>query len=225
MPPKKNTEVAVQERAGLPALVATPALDIDAGDLTPPKVYVGQFSAKAVKNQLVKPGTIFTAAGADDPEPNVIYSPGDDQGVLIHVIALRKGKSVTVDGELVTYQFNDPEAPDDAWVTYQYTVCLPEVDAGMPYKWLFTKSSAPSAKQINMVLKRNEAAGPAHIHAFRIGTAHRENTAKGHEWYVTQCRQVEADQSNVELANDLAAMLAAAPQANDIETTATQPSI
>ncbi len=225
MPPKKTQVLEANPRAGLPALVNTPALDIDAGDIALPKVYLGQFSATAVKEQIVKPGVIFTASGADDLDPNVIWSPGDEAGVLIHVLGLRKGKSITVDGELVTYTFNDPDAPDDAWVTYQYTVCLPEVDPSLPFKWLMTKTSAPSAKQINMVLKRNEAAGPAHTLAFRVATAARENQAKGHKWFVTQVRQVEANASNVELANDLAGMIASAPAPNDIETAATQPGI
>lgn len=227
MPPKKpSTEVAPVAYALPPALANTPALDIGGTDIALPKVYVGQHMSTAVQEQLVAFGSIFTATGGDDPDPNQLWKIGDkpETGPLFHVIALKKGKSITVDGELVTYAFDDPDAPEDAWVTYQYVICLPEVDPDLPYKWLMTKTSAPAAKGINLLLKQNEAAGnPTYTLAFRATTAQREN--KKGKFSVVRTRQVEADPANVAKAEALAIMIASAPTIERESTPSTQPAI
>ena len=202
-----GTEVTEAVKGGVPALAHQPSLEIEAEDVALPRMYLGQFTSDHVKDKTsdVNAGDIFAAVGSDDPDPKVLYD-GEGDGVLIHVLGLRKGKSLSVDGELETWAFDDPDAPVEAWTTYNYFVFLPEVDNDVPYKWLCTRSAKPAAQQINTVLKRAEGRGPSWSVAFRVTTAHRSN--KKGEWYVPRVRQVEPDEKHVARAEALAQMIA-----------------
>lgn len=197
-------------KSSVPAMVHRPALEIDGGDVALPRLYIGQFTSDAVKQGLVKAGSIYAAQGQDDPDP-VVLSVGNpktgvarDAGVTVHILGMRKGKSYSDGGELELFDFNDPNAPAEAWVTYNYTVCLPDFDKDVPYKWLLTKSGARTAKAINMVLMKN-AHRPAHELAFNFWTDHREN-AKG-EWFVAQAAHVDAVPENVSVADSMSQMV------------------
>jgi hypothetical protein len=218
-----STEVAETTGAGVPALVSTPAIEIDAGDVALPRVYIGQYSSDQVVDKRVEFGDIFTALGQDDPAPNVVHNVDTEDGVLLHVLGLRKGKSLSQDGELELFAFDDPNAPPEAWVTYQYVVALPEVDQELPFKMLWTRSATPAAKQVNLVLAKNASRGPAWLNAFRVTTAFRSNE-KG-RWYVPIVRPVDADPEHVELCESLAALAADTPQDTEFASGGDDPAI
>lgn len=215
-----STDVAQQAKAQVPDLVRAPVLDITAEDIALPRIYIGQFMSEHVKQQLVKPGSIFTASGADDPDPQVL-STLEGEGVIVHVLGMRKGKSFSDGGELQLYDYNDPSAPDDAWITYNYTVCLPEVDEEVPYKWLLTRTGRPAAKQINTVLAKQSDKGPCWVNAFRFTTAQREN-AKG-EYFVARCAPIEADKQHIEIAESLGILVSGSTA--EVQATGDQPAI
>lgn len=195
----------------VPALYTPAPLEIDARDIALPRIYVGQSNSKAVEADLVEKGQIYAGASAEDSDAVVLYDPKDkkDQGVLVHVLSLTKGRSATIDGELQRFDLNDPDAPADSWVTYNYVVCLPEVDADVPYKLLFTKTQTPTAKKINTILMKGQARGPAHALAFRLTTAPRKN-AKG-AWFVIDAKPAETTDENIAAAAALAEMVGQAP--------------
>lgn len=207
--------VARAETPNLPDLVRTPALDIGHEDVALPKIKLAQFMTEQVKEQLVKPGCIFSATSKDDSDPIVLWDKSKGEGVLFHVLHLRKGKSVSEGGELQLYDYNDPDAPPEAWVTYNYSVALPEFDTDVPYSLLLTRTGAPAAKQLNTILKRNEVKGPAHLLAFRLTAVEREN-AKG-KFYVPRITQVEPTAEGVAVANNLATVMSGSA----LEATAT----
>lgn len=210
------------EAGGVPALASTPALEITAEDVALPKVKIGQFMSEPVQEGLVNVGDIFTSLGQDDPEPNVIYSAGDDEGVLLHVLSLQRGKSVSEDGELIVFDYDDPDAPADAWVTYNYVVVLPEVDQELPFKWLFTRTGKPAAQQMNMVLAKGTQKGEApYSLAFRLTTAERKN--KKGTYYIPRARHVEADEDNVAICEKIATMIS--PDAAAVKATGEEPAI
>lgn len=215
-----------EAKSSVPALVHRPAMEIDGGDVALPRLYIGQFTSDAVKSQLVAPGSIYTASGQDDPDPAVLAKGtakggvDRDKGVRVHILGMKKGKSYSDGGELELFDFNDPSAPPEAWVTYNYTVCLPEVDEEVPFKWLLTKSGARTAKAINMVLLKN-ATTPAHEIAFNFWTDHRENT-KG-EWFVAQAVHVDADPKHIEIADQLSQMVSG--HSAEYNSTASEPDI
>lgn len=187
-----------KQSSQVPALASTPALEIGSEDVALPRLYIGQYMSDHVQEERVKAGAIFTALGKDDPDPQVLWEPDQKGGVVFHVIALRKGKSISENGELVLFAYDDPEAPPDAWVTYNYVIALPEADQDVPYKWLLTRTGRPAAQQINMVIKKNEARGPAHELAFEVISSPREN-AKG-KFFVPRIRPVEAKDENIKVA-------------------------
>jgi hypothetical protein len=135
-----------------------------------------------VKEGLVKFGDFFTCLSKDDPDPVTLSKPED--GVVFYVLGLRKGKSKTIDGNLESWQFDDPEAPDDAWTTYTYTVVLPDHDEVVPYTFLLSRSSKSAAQQINTVLKINGGQKPSYEIPFRATAVKRPHT--NGSYYVIQ---------------------------------------
>lgn len=212
-----SNEVATTDKPQVPALADTPSLEIEANDVALPRLYLGQYMSKHVQERRVDAGSIFTALGEDDPDPQQLWKPGEDNRPVFHPLAMRKGKSLSVDGELQLFAFDDPNAPPEAWVTYNYVIALPEHDADQPFKWLLTRTGTAAAKQINLVLVKNAKRGPAHQVAFEVDTAQREN-AKG-EFFVPRVHQVEAKDENVAIAEGFLGLLAGVQ--DDIDTTGT----
>lgn len=209
------TRTPAKKKTAPPAvadLAPTPALDTDSDDIQLPRLRVATYSSGVVENELVKPGQIFAAASADDEDPVVVYdAKPDSEGLLIHVLGLVKGKSSDASGELERWAFNDPDAPPEAWTTYDFIVVLPEVDPDVPHKFLMTKSGKSTAQKIITALKKKEAAGPSYLSAFRITTAKRENE-KG-KWFVPQVRNVEPTDEGIQAGSALASIVASqAPQ-------------
>lgn len=195
-----GTEVATQEPAAVPALASTPSTEITAEDIALPKIKFGQGQSNAVQDGIVPLNCIYSTTGPDDPDPVVLWEQGDKEPLTFHVLGLRKGKSVSVDGELELYAFDDPNAPADAWVTYNYVVALPGHDEELPYKLLLSKTSKPAAQAINMVALKN-ASTPTHKLAFTLTVKPREN-AKG-KFCVAQVRNVEPTEEGIALAEKL----------------------
>lgn len=220
------TQELAKTQAQVPELVRPP-MELDADDVALPKVKIGQYTADSVKDQLVKAGSIFTITGADDPDPVVLLAPegrkkdtSDQDGVLFHVLGMRKGLSYSPPGgQLETWAFGDPSAPAEAWTTYTYYVVLPEHDDAFPYTWLFTKTAKPAARQINTAWARSGKA-PEEL-AFRATTKHRENTQG--EWFVPIISSVKAEDKNIEIARALIPMLAG--QRQDEQSPTEQPAI
>lgn len=199
--------VARAEQPKVPDLVRTPALVITAEDVALPAIKIGQFMSKHVQRQEVKAGQIFASTGQDDPDPQVLWSPGDKEGVLFHVLTLRKGKSLSEGGELVLWDFDDPDAPPEASVTYNYTVACPDIDVDVPFKLLLTRTGTPAARNINTILKKNQNTGPAWDVAFRLTAAEREN-AKG-KFFVARVGQAEVTKESIKVAEQLGLLMSA----------------
>lgn len=223
------TEVAVREEAQVPALVQPHVpLEIDSSDVALPRLYIGQYMSDAVQEGTVAAGDIYVAAGKDDPDPEVLAkAPKGDKGVdpadgpVIYVLGMYKGKSVQENGELVLFDFNDPNAPAEAWTTYNYLITIPDHDEDVPYKWLVTRSSTPAAKQINTVLKKNERNGPPWLNAFKLGSVFKSNT-KG-KFYVARVLPAEATDEGKAVAEKLSQMVAGTT--TDVAATGDEPAI
>lgn len=207
-----TSQAVAQRDSQVPALRNTPALEITAEDIAIPRIYTGHYSSGAVQEGRVKPGDLYAAQNADDPDPVLLWSPGakgDNPGVDIHVLSMHKAKSIIEGGELQLFDYSDPNAPEDAWITYNYLVALPAVDPDVPFKLLLTRSNRPTALKINMVLKKNSISGPAWNSAFRVTTAPRAND-KG-KWFVVQASPVTPTAEQVATAEALGLLVAASP--------------
>lgn len=221
-----STSVARREAPAVPALAPTPATTISAEDIAVPRIYIGNYMSEAVKHQLVKFGDVFLALGSDDPEPQTLWSlDSKEPGVLFHVLHLRKAKSWSASpgAPLELYDFDDPSAPADAWVTYNYTLFLPEVDPDMPARLLLTKSGKTTAQKINTVLMRQAASGPSYGTAFRLTSVKRKND-KG-EFAVAQVAVAQADPKHVQQAGELFALISAGLDQRGSTTTGEEPEI
>ena len=218
-----KTEVEQTSPAQVPALYSPPPLDITSDDIALPRIYIGQFMSQHVKDKAVNVGDVYAAAGPDDGDPQVLWASGSDaaKAPVFHVLSMQRGLSATINGELQRFKVGDPSAPEDAWITYNYVVALPEVDPSVPYKFLLTKTGRPAAKQVNLVLSKNAGTGPAWNHAFALTSAKRENQ-KG-EFYVARVQNVEAKPENIAIANELALMVSG--QADEYHATGEEPAI
>lgn len=170
-----SSAVERREAPAVPALVPTPATTLTAEDMIAPRLYVGNKMSTAVGEGLARFGDLFVANGADDPEPNVVWKFGSNEpGVIAHVLHVWKGKSWdrgVKGGPLDRFAYADPNAPKDAWVTYNFTLYLPEVDPDVPVKLLLCKSGKPTAVRMTTKLIREAGAGPKWINAFRLTSA------------------------------------------------------
>lgn len=217
-----GTEVEQRPSSSVPALVNTPAFDVGAEDVALSRIYVGQSMSQHVQDGLASFGSLYTALDTDDPEPVVLWSPdGGEEPVRFHVLGMRRGKSTVVDGELLRFDFDDPEAPADCWTTYNYVVALPAVDTEVPFKWLLTRSAQPTARRINSVIVKNGEKTPLHALAFDATTIKRSNR-KG-TYAVPQARFVEANEEDVEVAAKLASLIPT--EAVDVPDTNDEPEI
>lgn len=202
---------AVERKApAVPSLAPTPATTLTADDVVAPRLYVANKMSTAVGEGLVRFGDLFVANGADDPEPIVGWKFGSTEpGVLAHVLHMWKGKSWdkgVKGGPLERYTYTDPNAPVEAWITYNYTLYLPEVDPDMPVKFLLTRSGRRTAERINTKLMRDAKAGPAWSTAFRL-TADKKTTAE-FTYAVAQAQVVPANPEHVQAAGELFSQIA-----------------
>lgn len=203
-------EVATTQDAGVPALAYSPAQGLTGEDIALPALKLGQFMSDHVQEGRVPAGSIFAATGADDPDPVILWEQGDTDKLRFYVLALKKGKSVSADGELVLFDYNDPDAPAEAWVTYQYTIAIPSADEGMPYKFLLTRTGKPAAQQINTILTKNNAT-PAYKLAFELDCKERSN--KKGKFFVPRVSHVEATEAEAGVAENLSNLVNADPTA------------
>lgn len=187
------------------ALSYAGAPGLDAEDFVLPRLYLGQSITTAVEDGLVESGAFFVATDKDDADPTVLAPKGSEDGVVLHVLALRKGKSVSIDGELTTYAYDDPNAPEDAWTTYTFAVAIPSYDSDLPVRWLLTRTGRPAAQKINTILARAAGSKAPHEVAFRLTAVQRQND-KG-RYYVPRVQPIEASEADVEVAATLAAAL------------------
>lgn len=203
-------EVATVEATAVPALAPTPATELSAEDIALPAIKLGQFMSDHVQEDRVPAGCIFSATGADDPDPVVLWEQGQDEKLRFYVLALKKGKSVSSDGELVLFDYNDPDAPAEAWVTYNYAIAIPAADEGMPYKFLLTRTGKPAAQQINTVIAKNPNV-PSYKLAFELDCKERSN--KKGKFFVPRVSHVEATEAEVAVAEKLSELVNADPAA------------
>lgn len=184
--------------------------NFSARDLALPKLYKADYTTKAVKKGLVKAGSLFIATDPEDEDPVVLSDGG--KPVTFHVLALRWGKSddsETPDnpkGELRTFAYDDPAAPQTAWTTYTYAILVPDYDPEIPCTLLLTKSSRGGAQKINTVAQRLKDQAPLYTQAFTLTTAERHNEQG--DWYIYRVSQSEADDKNVEAAAALYGQIA-----------------
>lgn len=202
-----STEVEKADSPAVPALVSTPSVELTAEDVALPSLKLGQYMSDHVQEDRVPAGSIFSTTGQDDPDPVVLWEQGEEDLLTFHVLALRKGKSFSEGGELVLFSYDDPNAPEKAWTTYNYMVALPEVDQEMPYKFLLTRTGKPAAQQINTVIAKNLASKPAYELAFTVDCVQREN--KKGKFFVPRVKHVEAKDENIKVAEALASMIPA----------------
>jgi hypothetical protein len=200
-----GSEVATTEGGNLPALRFDGGTTLTAEDLALPRLYVAQAITNAVQDGNVTAGALFVAQDSDDPDPVTLAEKGSDEGVLIHVLALRKGKSLSVDGSLETWRYDDPNAPSDAWTTYTYAIAIPEYDSEIPCRWLLTRTGRPAAQKLNTVLARLSGQKPPYSVAFRVTTVERSND-RG-RYFIPRVAPTEATDENVEIAGRLYAQI------------------
>lgn len=184
-----RNEVVPTEPAGVPDLAPTPASTITAEDIAIPTIYMGHRAQSLVEAGFAKAGDIYAALGQDDSEVEILWEAKTaGEGVLILPLFMFKSFSYSpgVGQQLEMWPFeakgrpypdgpplDDPDPRKRAWLTYNFTLYLPEVDPDMPYKTRFYRSGAPAALKINQVTSRNHDK-PSYTNAWRWTTAQKQ---------------------------------------------------
>lgn len=212
--------VAVPPKQEIAPLYDRNTFDIGTEDIALPKVYICQPLTKAVQDEIAKSGNVIVAAGPEDPDAEVVFAEPDKngknavafpEGVLFRVLRLDRGKSYSEPGQqLQTWAYDDPNAHEDAWTTYTYTVVLPEVDPDMPHKFLLTRSNRGTAKRMNLLLAKALQKGNLYDVAFRLTTERKSN--EHGTWHVAVVKVVSSD-DGVDAAESLSDMVNVTPSA------------
>lgn len=215
MTPQDSQDLATVAPAGVPALQRDASRQLTASDIAWPRLYLGQAISNAVQDGNVKVGELFIAADGDDPDPQVVAPAGEDHdGLRFYVLDLRKGISrTTEDGDLDTWVFGDPDAPEPswqtgAWITYSYTLAIPAIDEQVPIRFLLSRSGQPAAKKINGVIIRTQETQPSWQSAFSLKTAERANKA-GKRYWVARVQPVDPTDAGLAVAEKLANLVQA----------------
>ncbi len=202
---------SIAERAAELVPYRSAAETISAEDLAIPRMYVGQPTSSAVQDGLVPSGAMYVAADSNDPEPVIVYRLGDETGVLVHPITLRKGWAFSDEnGDFRVADYVASDVPEDAQLSYTFVLLVPEYDVGLPVSCMFRATGTPTAKKVCLAIKQAEPEPPWSV-ALRLTTAPRQND-RG-RWHVPQAISAEADPKHVEQAAALAAMLGIATDA------------
>ena len=226
-------EVAVPDVANLPDLVPTPSVfdEIGSDDVALARLKIGQDMSPPVQSRTAEYGDIYSVMSKDDTDPVIGWEFGDegpngtsknkDSGLVFHVIDMYRGKAVeNSEGGLELFDYNDSNVPQEAWVTYNYFICAPTLDDFLPLKWVLWKTGRQVAQQINTILKKNQARGPAYIVAFEL-TSKKVSNDKG-RYCVPQLRQVEPTEDNVKVASAMAELLSGRPDIRAANSVATE---
>lgn len=219
----------------LPDLVQTKPQDfeVDSRDILAPRIKAASPASEAVSAGLVPLYSLFAQKGQDDEEPQVLVEPVKDlkaeltknpnYGVKVYVLKMYKNLSASVnpadwsqeqrqDGELRTWRFGDPGAPQFAKVQYNYVLFVPESDDNdMPHNLLLKSTSISTARQVNSLLfQRLNDGRPLFTTAFRLVPEKRERERGGQtqRWAVIRAREVDATVEEIKAAAVLAAQVA-----------------
>lgn len=234
----------------VPDLVPTTTMEIDAADVSYPRIKIAHPTQGFVIDGKVPPFAVYSELNRDS-EKTVLFRPGtDDDPIRIHVLALRKGKSATVDpatgrvverntpgAEFRSWAFNDERgpSPQDRGVdtTFNYVLFCPQLDAAdQPHRLLLTRSSTPTARTLNTYLQLAERSGkPAYTLAFDLYSEKREKDSPDGQTFrfgVFKVTQVLPDTDDIAAASALTALINAAPPAAEtkaLEATDDAPAI
>lgn len=232
-----SKEVVKAEALGdlLPDLTPTRRADfeVDSRDIVAPRIKAASPASTAVSAGLVPLYSLFSQQGQEDEDPKVLveavksgkpdFEADPDYGLKVYVLKMYKNLSASVnpndwnqeqrqDGELRTWRFGDPRAPQFAKVQYNYVVYVPEAeDSDMPHNLLLKSSSVGTARQINGdLLKLVQEDKPMYVAAYRIWPEKRERQSAGQtqRWAAIKARQVEPDLEEIKVASKLAAAVA-----------------
>jgi hypothetical protein len=130
--------------------------------------------------------------------------------VDFYVLDLKKGKSLSVDGNLFTYAFDDPDAPEKCWTTYTYLIAAPAVSEQIPLRWLLTRTGRPTAQRINQVISLNAGQKPIYACGFNLTTKETKND-KG-RFFVPVVTPIEPTDEGLKVAEQLYTLYAQAAQ-------------
>lgn len=192
----------------VPALAYQPKFEFDPSDVKLSTLYVGQLMSKAAQNDLAKLGDIYVAAGADDPNAEVVWKSGSkEDGILFYVLSYEKRLFATVDGDFRVFNAGDPAAPADAKPSVTYTVAAPQVDDILPLKFTLKSTGLQTAQRINTVLAKAQQRGD--IVAFRLTSIIKESSQG--KYAVLQASVAEVTEQDLAIVNNVASVVAATP--------------
>jgi hypothetical protein len=210
-----SAEIATRGRSIAERAALEVSSQIEASDIAIPRMAVAHSSTRACQDGLVSFGAIFVSTDADDPEPTVLYRPGDEAGVTVYPITMRKGWAFTAeDGNYRTAAFDAVDVPEEAQITYTYVVCVPAFDLELPVSLMLKSTGIPVAQKLNLAIKRTAPSPPWSV-AFELSTVARAND-RG-RWFAPVATSAEPNAVHVAAAERIAVLLGVGTHMREVE--------
>src|ERR1700761_3885184 len=195
-----SNEVAV---ASVPSLVKPrdTSSEYDADDILIKGLYVVQYMSNSAKEGYATAGDLIVADGADDEDPTKLWSwknGKDEPGVKAHVLSMRKGWSKKDGDSFEVWAYNDPDRDKDADRTYNYFLCLPDVDDELPFKLTLSRSGEKPAGKMNRESMRHANIGPSYEIQWSFKTIARDSP--NGKFFVLSPTQTEPSKDDLAIA-------------------------
>jgi hypothetical protein len=223
--------ISAEIAALLPDLVKTKT-EVSGRDINFPRIKISHPNHPFVPD-LVPAFALYSDLNNDDDNKVVLFElpkghdkpdfeKTPDAGVLVYIVNMRRGWSANIlNGEVVprntpgaefrSWLYDDPTVPAGADATYTFVAYTPELDAAdRPHRFLMTRSSTNTARNINTLLNLAEQKGlPSYVVPFRIWSEKRTREVDGQtqRWGVFKARQVAPEAEFVKNASILAELV------------------
>ncbi len=218
---------AVARKADTPSTevsthVAAPGnIAFEAGDIKLDRMRIVNALSDQFKMENLKVGDVYITADADDPNAEKILGRDEKPGVTFYVLNMTRHLSARHEGKFQQWPVGSPDAPANAKLAFEYTLCVPDVDPFLPVMYTMGGAAARTASTINKALLVNGAKGLSPwTQAFELTTTMKSNS-NGDTWAAPIIKILPGDDAGracaQEMAERLMADVAATPSATEMD--------
>ena len=188
-----SSELVEMKDTNVP-VVAEPADDLTAADISFPMLLIQQPLSVQVSEGITTAGDVIVALSTDDEDPEVLIHKGEGN-FTGYPIARRKFVARQLDNgmEYLPDNYVRGEDESDVWTGFQYLLYIPEYHELLPVRaQLWKTAGRPASKNINFCMEAAAVEGGNTVPNIKFGC--KLKTSKGgHKYWQLTATPAEAD--------------------------------